>query len=170
MCCVFSNQNRESWRQHCIPLPGMALGSMTSNAEMRSDATITTRSSPRSNVSRTFPRRMSGIPGNSTLQPRAIPELIWPMPSRRRLQQAEPLENRVDMDQLLIRIEQLSDLLLADPIGDFRIRCARPRRNFGSVHPSYPARAFAPACMRPADQPRHPPVPATPAVKKQDHR
>src|SRR4051794_36710943 len=47
-----------------MPLPGIPFGMMTSNAETRSDETINRRS-PRSNVSRTLPRRKSGTPGNS---------------------------------------------------------------------------------------------------------
>jgi phosphoribosylaminoimidazole-succinocarboxamide synthase len=52
---VCSNQNFDM-RERTRPLSGMPFGSTTSNAEMRSVATISSRPSPRSNVSRTLPR------------------------------------------------------------------------------------------------------------------
>ncbi|CPL89519.1 Uncharacterised protein [Bordetella pertussis] len=42
------------------PLPGMGSSRMTSNAEMRSDATISSLSSPTAYISRTLPRPRSG--------------------------------------------------------------------------------------------------------------
>ncbi len=58
MSRVRSNQKLESWVS-TSPLPGIGVGRITSNAEMRSVATITRVSSPSAYTSRTLPRLTS---------------------------------------------------------------------------------------------------------------
>ncbi len=53
-CAVRSNHHADIWFS-TLPLSGIPVGRMTSKAEMRSVATISSRS-PRSYVSRTLPR------------------------------------------------------------------------------------------------------------------
>src|SRR4051794_6868137 len=60
------------------PLSGIAVGSTTSNAEMRSDATSSSRSSSIANMSRTLPERTKPGSGSAT-DMRVVLQLVQPM-------------------------------------------------------------------------------------------
>src|SRR3990172_1484399 len=86
------------------PLSGIALGSTTSNVEMRSVATKSRRSASSSKISRTLP-----LPTCTAVES----DMNWFLLSGR--QRGQALEERVDVPEGLSQVEDLAERLRAEP-------------------------------------------------------